>query len=328
MNNNSNTTNSEDQEIDLSQVSKKIGNMFQSFLDWIFDGILFFKRNIIIISILFVIGAGLGFYIDKSEKVYSNQVIVIPNFESVDYLYAKVELLNAKIRERDYKFLEQLGIKIPKNISKIEIEPIIDIYRFIDNSEENFQMIKLMAEDGDIQKILEDPVTSKNYKFHTISFVMHGLTSREETLDPLMRFFNDSDYYRIVQKEKINNIQLKIKTDEETISQINGILNQFSNNTSSQQKSDKLVYYNENTQLNDVIKTKDQLVNELGYLNIELNNYKDIIKESSSTINVRNTKSLNGKMKLILPILFVGMFLGFGMLRSFYKKQMIKRNLA
>lgn len=328
MNNNSNSTQSEDQEIDLSHLSKKIGNLFQSFLDWIFDGILFFKRNIIIISILFVIGAGLGFYLDKSEKIYNNQVIVIPNFESVDYLYSKVELLNAKIKERDYKFLEQLGIKAPKNISKIEVEPIIDIYRFIDNSEENFQMIKLMAEDGDIQKILEDPVTSKNYKFHTISFVMDGLTNRGESLEPLMKFLNDSDYYRIVQKEKINNIQLKIKTNEETIGQINGILNQFSNNTSSQQKSDKLVYYNENTQLNDVIKTKDQLVNELGYLNIELNNYKDIIKESSSTINVRNTKSLNGKMKLILPILFVGMFLGFGMLRSFYKKQMIKRNLA
>lgn len=328
MNNNSNSTNSEDQEIDLSQVSKRIGNAFQSFLDWIFDGVLFLKRNIIIISILFVIGAGLGFYLDKSEKVYSNQIIVIPNFESVDYLYAKVELLNAKIKERDYKFLTGLGLKEPKKISKIEIEPIIDIYRFIDNSEENFQMIKLMAEDNDMQKILEDPVTSKNYKFHTISFLTHGLTQRNNTLEPLMKFFNDSDYYKNVQKEKIKNLELKIQTNQETINQINGILNQFSSNTSSQQKSDKLVYYNENTQLNDVIKTKDQLVNELGYLNVQMNDFKEIIKESSSTINVRNTKSVNGKMKLILPILFVGLFLFAGMLRSFYKKQMIKRNLA
>lgn len=321
-------TNSEDKEIDLSQVSKKIGNAFQSFLDWILDWILFFKKNIIIISILFVIGAGLGFYMDKSEKIYDNQIIVIPNFESVDYLYSKVELLNAKIKERDYAFLTKLGIKEPKNISKVEIEPIIDIYRFIDNNEENLQMIKLMAEDGDLQKILKDPITSKNYKFHTILFSNRGLTERSKTLEPLMKFFNDSDYYKTVQKEKLENLQLKIRTNQETINQINGILNQFSVNTSSQQKSDKLVYYNENTQLNEVIKTKDHLVNELGYLNIELNNYKDIIKESSSTINVRNTKSINGKMKLIFPIFFVGMFLCFGMLRSFYKKQMIKRNLA
>ncbi len=328
MNNNSNATHSEDQEIDLSQVSKKIGNAFQYFLDWIFDGVLFLKRNIIIISILFVIGAGLGFYLDKSEKVYSNQIIVIPNFESVDYLYAKVELLNAKIKERDYTFLTGLGIKEPKKISKIEIEPIIDIYRFIDNSEENFQMIKLMAEDNDMQKILEDKVTSKNYKFHTISFLTHGLTQRNTTLEPLMKFFNDSDYYKNVQREKIKNLELKIQTNQETVNQINGILNQFSENTSSQQKSDKLVYYNENTQLNDVIKTKDQLVNELGYLNVQMNDFKEIIKESSSTINVRNTKSVNGKMKLILPVLFVGLFLLAGMLRSFYKKQMIKRNLV
>ncbi len=328
MNNNSNTTNSEEQEIDLSQVSKKIGNLFQSFLDWIFDGVLFLKRNIIIISILFVVGAGLGFYMDKSEKVYENQMIVIPNFESVDYLYAKVELLNSKIKERDYPFLTKLGIKDPEKIVRIEVEPVIDIYRFIDNSDENFQMIKLMAEDGDIQKILKDNITSKNYKFHLISFMTRGLTNRDKTSEPLLKFFNDSDYYRMVQKERINNIRLKIKTNEETIAQINGILNQFSSNTSSQQKSDKLIYYNENTQLNDVIKTKDQMVNELGHLNIEINNFQDIIKESSATINVRNTKALNGKMKLVLPVLFVGMFLFFGMLRSFYKKQMIKRNLA
>ncbi|THF47652.1 MULTISPECIES: hypothetical protein [Flavobacterium] len=328
MNNNSNSTQSEDQEIDLSHLSKKIGNLFQSFLDWIFDGILFFKRNIIIISILFVLGAGLGFYLDKAERVYNNQIIVIPNFESVDYLYSKVELLNAKIKERDYPFLEKLGIKDADKISRIEVEPIVDIYRFIDNSEENFQMIKLMAEDGDIKKILEDNVTSKNYKFHTISFITHGLTNRTMTLEPLMKFFNDSDYYRTIQKERIGNLELKIKTNQETINQINGILNQFSLNTSSQQKSDKLVYYNENTQLNDVIKTKDQLVNELGYLNVQMHNYKEIIKESSSIINVRNTKSVNGKMKLVLPVLFVGLFLLAGMLRSFYKKQMIKRNLA
>ena len=148
------------------------------------------------------------------------------------------------------------------------------------------------------------------------------------TLEPLMKFFNDSDYYRTIQKERIGNLELKIKTNQETINQINGILNQFSLNTSSQQKSDKLVYYNENTQLNDVIKTKDQLVNELGYLNVQMHNYKEIIKESSSIINVRNTKSVNGKMKLVLPVLFVGLFLLAGMLRSFYKKQMIKRNLA
>ena len=70
------------------------------------------------------------------------------------------------------------------------------------------------------------------------------------------------------------------------------------------------------------------MVNELGHLNIEINNFQDIIKESSATINVRDTKSLNGKLKLVLPLFFIVLFLCFGMLRSFYKKQMIKRNLA
>lgn len=327
MNNNPNT-NLQDQDIDLSQISKKINNAFQSFLDWIFEGILFLKRNIIIIAVLFVVGAGLGYYLDKSDKVYDNQIIVIPNFESIDYLYSKVELLNAKIKEGDTEFLGKLGIKNSKKLGEIEVEPVVDIYRFIENSEQNFQMIKLMAEDGDMKKILEDNVTSKNYKYHSISFVTVGMTDRSKTIDPILKYLNDSDYFRIVQKERINNLNLKIKTNEETINQINGILNQLSGSIGGQQKSDKLVYYNENTQLNEVLKTKDQLIREMGYLNIELQNYNSIVKESSSVMNIRNTKLINGKLKLVLPVLFIGLFMASGMFIAFYKRQMKKRNLA
>ncbi|WP_177730899.1 hypothetical protein [Flavobacterium inviolabile] len=327
MNNNPNT-NPQDQDIDLSQISKKINNAFQSFLDWIFEGILFLKRNIIIIAVLFVVGAGLGYYLDKSDKVYDNQIIVIPNFESIDYLYSKVELLNAKIKEGDTEFLGKLGIKNSKKLGEIEVEPVVDIYRFIENSEQNFQMIKLMAEDGDMKKILEDNVTSKNYKYHSISFVTVGMTDRSKTIDPILKYLNDSEYFRIVQKERINNLNLKIKTNEETINQINGILNQLSGSIGGQQKSDKLVYYNENTQLNEVLKTKDQLIREMGYLNIELQNYNSIVKESSSVMNIRNTKLINGKLKLVLPVLFIGLFMASGMFIAFYKRQMKKRNLA
>lgn len=328
MNNNSNTTNSGDQEIDLSQISKKIGTITQSFFDKIFDGIIFFKKNIIIISILFIIGAGLGYYMDKSKKIYDHQMIVIPNFESVDYLYSKVGLVDSKIREQDILFLKGLGIKDPKKLLKIEIEPIIDVYRFVENNEQNFQMIKLMADNGDIKKILESNVTSKNYKYHLVSFTTVDSISKNEIIKPLLDLFNSSDYFKKVQKERVENLVLKIKSNEETIGQINGILNQFSGTFGANQKNDKLIYYNENTQLNEVIKTKEQLVQEMGYLKVQLQNYSNIVKESSSVMNIRNTKLINGKMKLVLPVLFIGLFMASGMFIAFYKRQMKKRNLA
>jgi len=239
---NSPQTNPNDQEIDLSQLSKKIGNKVQSFIDWLFDGILFVRRNIVVIWILFVIGAGLGFYLDTKTKIYDHQIIVTPNFGSTDYLYSKVGLIDAKIKEGDTLFLKQIGIKNAKKFSGIEIEPIVDVYRFINNSEQNFEMLKLMAEDGDLKKTVEDNLTSKNYTFHKISFTTKDITSEKLTLNPLLDYLNDSEFYKRIQKESLNNIHLKIKENESIIAQINGVMNQFSNAVNNNQKSDKLVY--------------------------------------------------------------------------------------
>ena len=91
--------NSDNQEIDLSEISKKIGGFFENISTRIFKGILFLKRNILVISILFVIGVGLGFYLDKTSKSYDSEIIVTPNFGSNEYLYSKVNLINSKIKE-------------------------------------------------------------------------------------------------------------------------------------------------------------------------------------------------------------------------------------
>jgi hypothetical protein len=53
------------------------------------------------------------------------------------------------------------------------------------------------------------------------------------------------------------------------ISQINDVLNGFSNQ-GNRDKRDNLVYYNENIQLNDIIKTKEALIKAQGEDRINL----------------------------------------------------------
>ena len=320
--------NPNNQEIDLTELSKRIGNFFQSLIDKFFDTILFFVRNKYIIGLLFIAGFALGFYLDSKKKHYDNQIIVTPNFGSTDYLYSKVGLINAKIKESDTVFLKQLGVQNPKEFSKIEIEPILDVYRFVNNNQQNFELLKLMAEDGDVKKIVEDNLTSKNYMYHLITYKTKGKTTKDETLNPIMNFLNQSDHYATVQKEYINNLKANIQANDNTISQINGLLDQFSKTLSEGQKSDKLVFYNENTQLNDVIKTKDELIKEQGQYRIDLVNSDRIIKDSSFTLNLESKSLTNGNKKIVLPILFITLFVLFGALRAFYRRQMAKRNLA
>ncbi|MFV5701381.1 hypothetical protein ACM55F_05865 [Flavobacterium sp. XS2P12] len=320
--------NQEDQEIDLTQISKKIRSFFEGINTMIFKCIQFFVKNAIVISILVLVGVGLGIFLDQTQKTYNHQIIATPNFGSTDYLYSKIDLIESKIKEGDTVFLKEIvGIKKPKEIIKIEIKPITDVYKFIENKTENFELIKLMAEGGDIKKILEDNLTSKNYTLHTITFKTQKITNDAETVQPILIYLNETDYYKKVQKETVNNIQIKMIQNDTIISQINGVLNGFSSMVNGAQKSDKLVYYNENTQLNDVIKTKETLINEQGIHRVELVGLDKIIKDNSATLNIENTNSVKGKLKLVLPVLFLFLFILIYLFIAYYKSQIKKLKL-
>ncbi|HEY4628036.1 MAG TPA: hypothetical protein VIH02_02000 [Flavobacterium sp.] len=317
--------NPNDQEIDLSQIFKKIGGLFQDFNTFLFRCIQFFIKNGIAIIILLIIGFGLGFYLDKNQKTYNHQIIVAPNFESTNYLYSKIDLIESKISERDTLFLrEVVGIKRPKELKEIKIKPIIDISKFVEDKPENIELVKLMTEDGDVKKILEDNLISKNYKFQTIYFTTDKLIDNNDLVQPLLNFLNDTDYYKQIQKEAVNNIQIEMRHNDTIISQINGVLNGFSNSVNSLAKNDKLIYYNENTQLNDLIKTKNNLIIDQGKYRVDLVGFDKIVKDVSISTNSVNRDLTFGNLKLFLPILFV---LGFILVRffaAFYKKQSLK----
>jgi len=320
------SSNSQDQEIDLGQVFSKIGSFFSNLVDKFFDFLFFLIKNSVIIIILLVIGVGVGYFLDKTSKTYNHEIIVSPNFGSVDYLYAKVNLLEAKKKENDTVFISNLGIKNVKKLGKIEIEPVIDLYKFITSKQENFDLIKLMAEDGSLDKIVKDEITSKNYPFHVIKFSTSKLILEADVVNPLLNYFNDSEYYNRVKNQYLENTKIKMSANDSTTAQINALLNDFSKTTSSNQKSDKLVYYNENNNLNEIIKTKDALVSEQGDLRMRLINSDKVIKEISITTNIINTKGTSGKLKLVLPILFIFMFLLLHLFRNFYKNQLQKRS--
>lgn len=315
MNSNQPTNTSSEQEIDLSKIGTSISNWFQNTSLRIFKLLLFFKNNALIIGILFIIGAALGWFADQKIKSYSHQLILSSNFGSTDYVYSKFELLNAKIKDKDTAYLKELGFAKSKHIGQFKIKPIVDVYQFIDGKESNFEFLKLMAEDGDLKKIITDNITSKNYTYHMVTFGTSKAFRSEEIVAPLMNFLNDSDHFKKMQKEYLNNLDIKLKANDSIITQIDRLLAEFSKNSTSS-KSSSLVFYNENTQINDLLTTKNQLINESGTLRVQLVNMDKIAKESSVFINIPNNSGLTGKIKYILPILLI---LTFGLFKGFKK---------
>ena len=272
--------------------------------------------------ILFLAGFGLGWFLDSTQKSYKHEIIVAPNFGSTDYLSSKIELINSKINEGDTIFLKEVvGIQQPKNLKMIEVKPIADVYNFIKNRPENFELIKLMAEDGDIKKILDESMTSKNYTNQAILISTGKKVSEEKLIQPLLKYLNTTDYYNKIQKETYYNITTKMKQNDSIIKQIDGVLSNFSNTLKGSLKNDKLVYYNENTQLNDIIKTKDALLNEQSFHRLELIGYDKTIKDNSISINVEYRKPFYLKFKFLLPVVFIVLFFLLPFCKRSYKRK-------
>src|SRR5690606_36135269 len=187
------------QEVDLSAVSRSIGKMFGKLNGFIYRCIRFVIRNIVLLGILFVIGVGLGIWMDSNQKgVYKTQIIVQPNFGSVDYLYSKVDMIQSKIKDRDTVFLQGIGIDDPKDLTEIKISPVIDIFKFVNNSgsDYNYRLLELMAQNGDMKKIVSENSTSKNYPYHAITFSTKGKTNAEKTITPLLDYLNDNEFFK------------------------------------------------------------------------------------------------------------------------------------
>lgn len=322
-----NQPNIPNQEVDLFYVKRKVKGYFSRVNDSFFDAILFIKRNIIILVILLAGGIWWGSYEDNTIKIYNQKVIAIPNFNSVDYLYGEIERINLKISEGDTDFLNKIGLKNYGNVAGIKVEPVIDIYEFIDDSktdkqtDKKFELFKLLSESGEMEKMLKDTPTSKNYKNHLITIITVGEAASQDAVAPLFDYLNSDPYFKEVQQQYKVSLEQTITANDSTIKQIDALMNSFS----IAKSSPTLSYYVDNTPLNDVLLVKEQLLRQQTQNRVKKINYEKIVKDASTQLNVRDKKGLHGKMKFIYPFLLILLFVCICKFIKFYKKQSAKR---
>ena len=315
-----------EEDINLSQLATGVSALFQCLRTGIFNSIRFFINHKWILSVLLIGGFATGVFIETVKTSYDHYIVVEPNFGSTDYLYAKVDEINAKIKEQDTVYLKSMGISNPKDVFKIEVKPVIDVYRFVNRNEQNFELLKLMSDDSDIKKIIEDTPTSKNYTYHLIKLSTKNKTNQQMMIAPILAYLNQSDFYKKIQKVYIQNAQIKMQANELLIAQIDGYLNGLAAGTPSA-SGEKMVFYTEKTQLNDVIQTKDNLVKEQGNLRIERISIDKIIKENHTTLNMEASSKLNSALKFILPLLFLGIFIFAKNFIRFYQQESLKNQI-
>ncbi|SRX52617.1 hypothetical protein [Aequorivita sp. CIP111184] len=293
------------EEVDLGYLFRKSNNFFKHLAKALFQALDFLRKYFVILIILVLIGFAYGYYKDyNTEETYKTEVIVIPNFESVDYMYGRVEAINLKIAQGDTLYLKNIFGKDFGKLQNIELEAIVDIYNFISKSYRNYDVLRLIAENQDFSKYAEDLSTSKYYKYHRMIISIKGGNSSENIVTDLLAFLNENNHFKDYQKVYKENNELDIQEHYLMISQIDSVMkaNSNLNNTATN------VSINNGTDLFNLIDRKRQLIKEILELKMEAIDFSVPIKIVSADYNLESSKIIQIPNKIKYPLLLVFLF--------------------
>lgn len=316
-------------EIDLGYLFRKISNFFRSLVRLLFLVISFFIKYIIIVVILIIVGVGIGYYLDKNEtKVYKNELIVIPNFESTQYFYDKVDALVAKVKDRDTLFLSKTIGPHYSDLRGLEAEPIVDIFTFASMSRERVDLFKALTDKQNIPDYVKDPQNFQYFKYQHLTVSIKGKENSEEIINNLVEYLNDSAHFREYMEVGRSNTLFRIATSEKMIAQIDTILKATAQ-VEEMKRTTPSVLVNDNSQLNDLFESKERLLYNLLRLNMQKVDEQNIIKVASVNYNVSDISGINLSNKVKIPLLLILLFSGFFFVIHLYKKmKLIAENEA
>jgi len=307
---NKNEQNSNAEEIDLFSLKEFISKAINKS---IMNTFLFLKKNVYKLSLLFIIGLLLGVVVDYLLRSYVAEVVVNSNFTSNDYLYSRVDQLNNHFIQNSKS---EITISNYKKFTKIEVEPVVDVYTFVNNmspnalvnaqTSQNFEMLKLMSEKGDINKIIKDEVTSKNYYFQQINIFSKDKVE-EKDINSVINYLNKDAYFDSILHLNISNIKERIIKNDSTIAQIDKLIQSYS--TSIARGDANVMFKNDNSEVNSLITQKKELISKIEQDKINLISQNKIIRENTIVLNKINNKGISNKLKFICPILFIFLFL-------------------
>jgi hypothetical protein len=307
---NKNEQNNIPEEIDLFSLKEFISKGINKS---IMNTFLFLKKNVYKLSLLFIIGLLLGVVVDYLLRSYVAEVVVNSNFTSNDYLYSRVDQLNNHFIQNSKS---EITISNYKKFTKIEVEPVVDVYTFVNNmspnalvnaqTSQNFEMLKLMSEKGDINKIIEDEVTSKNYDLQRIEIYSKEKVE-EKDIKSIINYLNKDAYFDSILHLNISNIKERIVKNDSIIAQIDKLIQSYS---SSIARGDaNVMFKNDNSEVNSLIIQKKELITKIDEDKLSLIRQNKIIKENTIVCNKINNKGIANKLKFIFPILFIFLFL-------------------
>ncbi len=322
------TSNNPSDEIDLGQlfqmIRKGFNNLFKRFLKLF----IYLKRNALIMIGLAVLGAALGYGLKQisSEKM-KTEVIVKPNIESKDYLYDVVAEVQANIKAKNTKFFEPMDINIDELKGfEVSIESMGNKNGKLEDELQYLELLKGLDIPNSYSDVVRDAILSRNSLNHKITFFYKEGTKGNESAQKIMEYINSNPYFNELIAVYLENAGNRIKENENLIKQLDELISQYSTNLASKSNDQStnqsriILDGEEEMDIRALFDLKNDLIRDVESKRVELKTRENAIK----VINFGKPQEVIipffGKTLVLLPLIFVGVFFLFSILKYLNKK--------
>ena len=308
----------ETEELDIIVLIEKIKLMLLSILLQIFRRSKNFLSEWKRLLAVILAGVLLGYFLTDNDKPSSKEatVLVKINFDAGNYVYDTVDLINLKISSEDTDFFTQeIKLNEDETIDEVSISPVIDIKdimaKDIQANEIRALFENLEYEDG--FSVTEG--FKSDYDYHFIKVNVSN-NSSIETINKVIDYFNNNPLFAELKERNLQRISSIISDNEQTIKQIDKLLEYYTTETSA--NNSQLYIDNKNLRPNELIKTKINLQSENQELKREsLTSKETVITINESNVLIENNSLASNKM-VYYPFLFLLIYLIVSVLIGLY----------
>jgi hypothetical protein len=287
----------------------------------LFDLIDYLLKKWILITTLILLGLIIG-YVTQNNYNHNKKASVLLriNFDTVDYVYSEIDLINEKVTEKDSLFFSEMGLKGDSiQIKQIEITPIVRFKEIIERYKVNDRKLEgllksLEFNDDDVESY---ETFKSEYYFHTLNFTL-SYNATQETIEKIIEYLNNNIILTDIKNSSIRDIKSQIANNSTSIKQIDNVINAYKTNESLTSPSDQIFVVDKNFNMSEMFEKKI----ELQELNAELNKIlvysKDIVVVVNKPKIIEENTKFSSNRIVFFPSLFVFIFLLFSFLKYTY----------
>ena len=317
-------------EVDFRDFMTWIRNGFKAILRFFFGVLSFYKKYWIVFTVLFILGAVGGYFIEQKlqlGKPQKQEIIITPKYNSTAFIYSFVN--NFQYKLTDSTFLKQVGLSFAdvQYVEEVNIKPIIQTKDILDGlyeTDEN-QLFYANFFKTFTNETLADESNINFYELHKLTLSFSNDSDKNQKVSKqILTYLKNNPYYEKFITLFLEHTKYSLEKNERTLKFIDQYLAGVNSNPISSQK-ETVVIADESkvTTLASLVEQKSDVVKEI-------NDQKKIIELNTQPFDIvayndvaSYSKKIHKRIIILLP-LFICIFATIVLLIRGYGKDIRK----